>query len=136
MPVRQKTLSEKQLRDINDLTEDDGAIGGTQDDNIPDLAVVAAPVAVTQIAYTYAGGGTGSATPADLADGSTYATDFGALEDNLASLFEGLNAAGVDVAAQKVQVDLLITDHAAVRDGLREVADKVNVILADVRNRP
>lgn len=73
-------------------------------------AATGAAAALTGAAMTYAGGGSASASPGDLADGTTYANDFAALEDNLASLFAELEKNRVDIAAQKVELDKVITD--------------------------
>lgn len=95
---------------VADLTEDSGAIGGTQNDDILDLASA-------QAAVTENSGAIGGTNDGDLPD--------------LSSPDAATNAAAVRECA--TAINGLVTDATALTDGVRENAAKINAILAALR---
>ena len=130
--------------EVEGVIVDDKVVVKAQESTIADAASATAAAAsvtgavnaaLTTLALTYAGGGSASATPADLADGSTYATDFSKLEDHLATFVVELNSnradtaaiitqadkSTVDIAAAKVEFDKLLTDVALIRTACNSI---------------
>lgn len=103
------------------LTENSGALGGTNDGNLPDLTA-------TYTALTGAGSGTANGAleaegTVSTAGGNTYAdsavnTVFGKIENNITEL--------ATVIAQ------LAADNVALRAAVRECAAMINTLRADV----
>jgi len=92
------------------LTENSGAIGGSNDGNLPSLTATAAEL-------TEAAGAIGGSNDGDIPDLSTPTA--------------ALCAAGVRELA--VMVNKLVADNIALRAAVREVADKVNDTLAELK---
>lgn len=108
------------IANVAALTENSGAVGGTNDGNIPTLTA-------TYVARTGALGGTANGSLVDeltLSTTDTYSDAavnlvIGKLKDNLAEV----NATVVQIAA----------DNVALRAAIREVAAKINEEIAAIK---
>lgn len=110
MPVRNNTLSQRQLRDVASLTEGAAAIGGTNDGDLPALG--SNPAALTEN-----GGAIGGTNDGNLPDLTTPSA--------------ALNAESVREVAAKVNE--LATDVTNLFAAVREVATKLNTVLDRVK---
>lgn len=126
---------------VADLTENSGAIGGTNNGDLPSLT----PTAVTSAALTatnptaptaFAPPTPGGSTPvvsAAATDLDTVAAAVKTLRDEVAAYELVISAIVVDITAQKTEQDKLVTDLAAAVAAVRETAAKQNAALAKLR---
>lgn len=118
---------------LADLTENGGAIGGSNDGDLPDLTATAAPLtgtltgttdgALADIAAT-AGSCGGGATPAASNVDTAIATA-------VASIVSGVNTQNKEMQAQ---INALIADNVALRAAVRENSAKENAVLGKLRD--
>ena len=113
------------------LTENAGAIGGTNDGNLPDLTATAA--ALTEAAGAI--GGTNDGDIPDLATPTPLCCAAGIRE--LATMVNALVADNIALRAaareNAAMINKLIADNVALRAAVREVADKVNDVLIEIK---
>lgn len=114
------------------LTENAGAIGGSNDSNLPDLDATAANL----------GGSLTGTVDGDLADiVATAAATAGDASPSAANVDAGIATAvgtivtGTNEQLKEIQasVALLVADNAALRAGVRENAAKINGILSSIK---
>jgi len=122
---------------IASLTENAGAIGGTNDGDLPSLtptAVTTAALTATNpaapTAYSAHASGSTPVTSNAATDLDTTAAALATLRGEVATYETAISALIVDVAAQKAEQDKLVTDLAAAVAAIREVAAKQNADLA------
>jgi hypothetical protein len=113
------------------LTENAGSIGGSNDGNLPDL--VATAVALTEAAGAI--GGTNDGDIPDLTTPSASLCAQGVRE--LATMVNKLTTDNIALRAaareNAAMINKLIADNVALRAAVREVADKTNDLLSELK---
>ncbi len=113
------------------LTENAGAVGGTNDGDLPDLTATAA-------ALTEAAGAIGGTNDGDIPSlASPDTTKLTAAVRELATMVNALVAdnSALRAAAREnaAMINKLTADDVALRASVREVADKVNDVLVEIK---
>ena len=99
------------------LTENAGALGGTNDGNLPSLTATAATVAGTMTGTT--DGTIADVAAVETAGGNTYADS---------AINTAITSVNLQLKELLVALNAVIADNVALRAAIREVAAKVNDI--------
>lgn len=114
--------------DVADLTEDGGAIGGTNDGDLPDLDATAATVTGTLTGTTDGALADVAAIAISTAGGNTYADS--AVND---AVNTAITAVNLQLKELQVALNEVIADNVALRAAIRELAADSNAVKAELR---
>lgn len=129
---------------VPELTENSSTIGGTNDGNLPSLTatavaldnvIVASADAQQDVESTTVADGTMTGTANGTLElvGATNSGDVsGAIMNNFKDVQAALAVAQANDATIAVAVNQLVTDNVALRAAIREVADKLNDLIAEL----